>query len=121
MDKLCLEITYSVLILVSLGEPVPVNSPNFPVKDLVIIAYRASLGAICILLKPEKLSLKFLFGGSFVCGGSLVTQPIYTVSEQFALIGVFFGVILALSLLPLASLHLHPWLNLPIHPTHHHE
>ena len=64
MDKLCLEITYSVLILVSLGEPVPVNSPNFPVKDLVIIAYRASLGAIFILIKPEKFKLKFLFGGS---------------------------------------------------------
>ena len=90
MDKLCLEITYSVLILVSLGEPVPVNSPNFPVKDLVIFVYRASLGAIFILLKPEKLKLKFLFGGSLVCGGSLVTQPIYTVFEQFALIGVFF-------------------------------
>ena len=73
-------------------------------KDLVIIAYRASLGAIFILLKPEKLKLKFLFGGSLVCGGSLVTQPIYTVSEQFALIGVCFGVIFVLPLLPLASL-----------------
>ena len=78
VDKLCLEITYSVLILASLGEPVPVKSPNFPVKDLVIFAYRASLGAIFILLKPEKLKLKFLFGGSLVCGGSLVTQPIHS-------------------------------------------